>query len=246
MTGIFESYQHFLQEGHQNTSVSQQNESARCVEDHRHGQSAWWRHSLCWAGRGAPSGWSADHCRVQSHKSWTPSQKARQNGGGYFEHRPQRQTKMFSWFFVTGLSCDLSSSKKKESLNYLLNINCCLKTLVFLKLLYNNYVSSVKIRVFTFYETYVVWNVDWLQVTDVDKIMGVVQTEQVVTSGEAYDVLMDLIFPKGFHNFPFCYLETQYNSVHVLKLYHDDNNFERIMTLKLDNFKSELEHFNQG
>ncbi|XP_075242911.1 hydrocephalus-inducing protein-like isoform X4 [Convolutriloba macropyga] len=36
-----------------------------------------------------------------------------------------------------------------------------------------------------------------MEVTDVDKIMGVVQTEQVVATGEAYDVLLDMSFPKG-------------------------------------------------
>ena len=35
--------------------------------------------------------------------------------------------------------------------------------------------------------------------------MGVVQTEQVVATGEAYDVLLDMSFPKGMKKLNVCF-----------------------------------------
>ena len=35
------------------------------------------------------------------------------------------------------------------------------------------------------------------QVSDVDNIMGLVQTENIMVTSEAYDVALDMSFPKG-------------------------------------------------
>lgn len=36
-----------------------------------------------------------------------------------------------------------------------------------------------------------------IQVSDVDQIMGLVQAENIQVIGEAYDVALDMSFPKG-------------------------------------------------
>jgi len=52
-------------------------------------------------------------------------------------------------------------------------------------------------------------------VSDVDNIVGLVQTESIQVHAEAYDVALDMSFPKGWYKYPtiielILYLVVQY------------------------------------
>ena len=56
------------------------------------------------------------------------------------------------------------------------------------------------------------------QISDVDNIMGVVNTEPIQVIAEAYDVALDMSFPKGMYMYTLSKSETEWGQEHSCRI----------------------------